>query len=239
MKKLLLFLCIILLGFTGLQAQNEDDGYLPETPMYLTANLLIGNPVQEFWATYSKQRLWGFNIDFVFAPVEDAAWWQPGIQFEMYPFGSQKNNWSGLEVETSGAFTKFNIVSRFRALPTHRISPYIELGYGLHLSSTTTKYEIVDEATFWEEVFFDEQDEVETVTAKEFYDGTQNFSVGAGIVFNRLITFQVKYNVTPKFRYVDRDDVNITQTSIDYKTTESKMQMLVVSIGFSLEKMFF
>jgi hypothetical protein len=90
-----------------------------------------------------------------------------------------------------------------------------------------------------EEVFFDEQDEVETVTAKEFYDGTQNFSVGAGIVFNRLITFQVKYNVTPKFRYVDRDDVNITQTSIDYKTTESKMQMLVVSIGFSLEKMFF
>ena len=229
---------VLLLARPGF-SQEEESEFENSKQFYPTINLLVANPVQEFWANYSKQRLWGFNFDLVYSAVKSAMFWQPGFQLEYYPIGTQKATWHGLEVETSGAFTKINLISRFRFLNFSKLSPYIELGYGLHLSSTTTTYEIVDEATFFEEVVFDKEDYTETVKAKEFYDATHNFSVGAGICFNRLITFQIKYNVTPLFKFVEKDDVTVTQTSIDYKITESKMLMFVVSVGFSLEKMFF
>jgi hypothetical protein len=236
MKRLLLFLLGIALFSSSPAQENEFNNPLR---FYPTVNLLIGNPVQDFWENYSKQRLWGFNFDLVFNLAQTARWWQPGLQFDIYPFGNKKGTWNGIEVTTSGAFVKANIINRLRFLSESKVSPFVELGYGIHLSSTTTSYEIVDEATFFEEFFLNEEDEYETVNAKEFFDASHNFAVGAGLVFNRVITFQVKYNVTPTLTYVQKDDVKVSGNLIDYETTDSKMQMIVVSIGFTLEKGFF
>ena len=238
MKKLLFLAFVLVFGYQLSKAQEyTEESSESGVVVHPTVNLLIGNPVQDFWETYSKQRLWGFDIGVVF-PLNKSPWFQPGVLFEVYPFGTDKATYKGIEVKTSGAFIKGNMVGRFRFLNEQNISPFIELGYGFNLSSTSTTYEIVDEATFFEEFFLDEEDVSETVTVKDHTHGAHNFNAGAGIVFNRLITFQVKYNLTSVMRYVERDDVKVTDNSVTYRISESPMQMIVVSVGFSLERAF-
>lgn len=238
MKNFLLSTAILLFFSTSTFSQFEvEEKNENKLHFYPTINLLIGNPVQEFWANYSKQRLWGGNLDIVCAPFKKARFIEPGIQFEIYPSANLKDTWDGIEVETSSFFVRFNAMTRLRINRSSNLAPYLEFGYGLNLSSTTTSYEIVDKASFWGSLL-GEEDEYEEVTLNDFEDYSQNFYAGVGLNLYRWITLQVKYNYSPLISYVQKDDIYVSDSEVKYDITKSKMQMVVISIGINFEKAF-
>lgn len=219
------------------KAQDENAAFENKLNFYPTINLVIGNPVQDFWSNYSKQALWGFNIDGVIAPFDNARFFEPGVQLEVFPTASSKNTWQGVEVSTNSSFVRLNAITRMKFARKSKITPIIELGYGINLSSAQTSYEIVDKASFFDKVFFDASDEVETKQVKNFNDAGHNFYAAAGFSLYNWLNIQVKYNYSPTIDFVQKEGIKVTDSNINYETTSSKMQMVIVSVGISLEKL--
>ncbi len=239
MKKLLLFCFIaILTNHQNLTGQEGDSGFDNKLNFYPTINLFIGNPVQEFWSNYSKQNLWGFNIDGVITPFKKAQFFETGVQIEILPSSNRNDTWQGIEVNSSSTISRFNAISRFRVAKQSKISPYIELGYGLNITSTQTSYEIVDEATFLEVFLWEAEDVTETVKVKDFHDYGHNLYAGVGLNLYNWINLQVKYNYSPTIEFVQKDGIKVEDSSINYETTSSKIQMLVITVGISFDKLF-
>jgi hypothetical protein len=212
-------------------AQGEERNKLG---FYPTISFLTGFPAGTFKTDYDCKVILGFNIDGVINPLKKNHFWQPGAQVEFLLTGNKKDTWKGIEVETGGAFIKLNIINRIRPSHTGKIDPFFEFAYGLNISSTTTSYEIVDEATFWEEFFLDQDDEIITEQLNDYTDTASNLAIGIGAFIKNLVVVQVKYNMSPEIGFVTKEGIVVVNDRIDYNPTKAKMHTITLSIGIGL-----
>ena len=200
---------------------------------YPTASFLTGFPAGTFQSDFDRKVLFGFNVDGVITPVKKNHFWQPGAQIEFLLTGNKKDTWKGIEVETGGAFIKLNLINRIRPSHTGKIDPFFEFAYGLNISSTTTNYQIIDEATFWEEFLLGQDDEIVTVELKDYTDTSSNLAIGIGAFIRNMVVVQLKYNVSPHIGFVTKEDIVVENERIDYRPTKSDMHTISLSIGIS------
>ncbi|MBK3519200.1 hypothetical protein [Carboxylicivirga marina] len=217
---------------------TTDQWHYEAMNAYITINLINGMPIDNFSSNYSRHNLWGVSSDLVLSPISSFISWQPGVLYEYYHGGTDKADWYGFELISKSSFNKFNFINRFRFLVRKRTSPYFEVGVGRIWSKTKSEYTIVDEATFWEEFLFNEEDEYETHKVKKVNDSAVNFSIGVGCVFNNWINFQVKYTSSEPVTYVQKDNISVSAPAIYYRSTSSKIEMIVLSLGLSTELMY-
>jgi len=223
----LIFCCISSIGFT--QDENENSlGFYP------TISFLTGFPAGTFKNDFDRKVLLGFNADGVITPLKKYHFWQPGVQVEFLLTGNKKDTWKGIKVETGGAFIKLNLINRIRPTHTGNIDPFFEFAYGLNISSTSTTYEVVDEATFWEEFLLGADDEISTEQLNDYTDTASNLGIGIGAFIKNKIVVQMKYNISPEIGFVRRQNVVVVNDRIDYKPTNADMHTISLSIGFSL-----
>ena len=205
---------------------------------YPTISLAEGNPMGEFKSSLSRKALWGGTIDIVFRAFDNLPAWEPGGSVEFLSLGQRKDSWNGIEVTTSSALVRLNLMSRIRPLKVGMFNPFIEITYGLDINSTSSSYEIVDRATFVDNVLFGNEDRVEQVDVHNFNDYSPNVGIGLGMVFNRLVTVQFQYNYCPTVDFIDTQNVMVAGNTIEYGRSTSSIEMFVVKIGVSLEKFF-
>lgn len=229
---LLLFCFFSKVGF----AQNAERNRLG---FYPTISFLTSFPAGTFKADFDRDVLLGFNVDGVITPVKKNHFWQPGAQIELLLTSNKKDAWKGIEVETGSAFFKFNLINRIRPSYTGRIDPFFEVAYGLNVSSTTTNYEIVDEATFWEEFLLGQEDEIQTVQIKEHNDISSNFAIGIGAFIKNLLMVQLKYNVSPNIEFVNKENIVIINDSVQYQPVKSNMHTISLSVGINFGSLIF
>jgi hypothetical protein len=227
---------IIILAFCSFlsnagMAQDEERNKIG---FYPTISFLTAFPAGTFKNDFDRKVLLGFNVDGVIIPVKKIPFWQPGAQVEFLFTGNKKDTWKGIEVETGGAFIKLNIINRIRPSHTGKIDPFFEFAYGLNISATTTSYEIVDEATFWEEFFLNQDDEIIREQLNDYTDTSSNLGIGIGVFIKNLVVVQVKYNISPDIGFVTKEGIVVVNDRIDYNPTKADMHTISLSIGFSL-----
>lgn len=230
-KTILLILFLILISKFSFSQEKKKN----KLDFYPTINVLMGNAIDEFHENFSKNTLWGFNVDGVISPFQEAKAWELGAQLEFYFTGSREDVWNGIEVKSQSSFIRLNFVNRIRPFKKGPVDPFLEFSYGLNTSITTTSYEIVDEATFFEQFLLKREDVVNTETVKDYYDVSQNFAIGIGMVIKNIAVLQVKYNYNPEISYIQKEDITVTNYSVRYDPSKSKIQMITISLGFSLE----
>ncbi|TRX71948.1 hypothetical protein [Carboxylicivirga sp. M1479] len=205
---------------------------------YLTLNLINGIPIADFSSRYSKKNLWGFGTDLVISPIISALFWQPGIQYQYYHGGKDWADWHGLELATSVHFHQLNFINRFRFASRKKFSPYLEIGMGKTWSKARSWYTIVDEATFFEQLFFNAEDEVETHQMKKYTDNVSNLSLGVGFMLYNWVNIQIKYVSSQEITYVQKGDIRVSAPDITYINSNSTIEMIVLSLGVSTELLY-
>lgn len=229
------FILVVAAGILPAQSfQADSESY----NFYPTLTLVEGNPVWDFKTNLSRKALWGGSIDVVFRLFEDYPAWEPGVQIEFLSLGGRNDTWNGVEVTTSSALIRVNLMSRIRPMKSGMFDPFIDIVYGIDINSTNTSYEIVDRATFYDKFFYGAEDQTEKVDVRNFNDYTPNVGVGIGMVINRLVTLQVQYNYCPKVEFIDAQDVSVVNNTVMYGRSSSSIQMITVRLGVSLEKIF-
>jgi hypothetical protein len=227
---------IILFPFFTQGQPTPDDRQKPIG--YFTISPAIAKSVGEFATNLNKKILWSFNFDVVFRPFKKVRFWEPGVQFDFNFLRNRKDRWNGIELKTQGLIAKINLINRIRPFKGQRIEPFLDLTYGLNISTTSTDYEVVDKATFVESFFFDIEDEIETVSVKSFTDASYVIGLGAGIIIKELYMIQLRYNYSPEIEFINRENVVINADgSVGYTPSKSKMETLNLSVGITFEKL--
>lgn len=199
----------------------------------VSINFVTGITRDEFKENYDKSALLGFNFDVVFIPFKNAKAWKPGGQFEIFFGGQQKDQWSGIQLTSQSAFLKLNFINRFQPPRPMVVKPFLELAYGFNLNTTSSSYEVVDKASFWERFLLNAEDLVETKTAKEYSDITHNLAIGAGIIIKNFLVLQVKYNYVPEIEYVKADGITVVDNRIVYDFAKSDMKLITIGLGIT------
>ena len=57
------------------------------------------------------------------------------------------------------------------------------------------------------------------------------------MVVNRLLVVKVKYDRSPEIEFVPKNGIAVVNDQILYESKKSKMQIISLSLGFSLEKL--
>ena len=149
-----------------------------------------------------------------------------------------KDNWKGIEINSTGAFFKLNLVNRFRIYKRGIIDPFVEMVFGFNWSSTSTTYQIVDEATFFEEFFLGLDDEVQIVSVKEHEDVTMNMGIGAGVFIADIGMVTLKFNYSPEIEYVTKENIIVNNDELTYLPSSTRITTVSLAIGVSMEKLF-
>jgi len=229
--KAMIVVSYLLLCFCIPSIAQEKDKRLT---FYPTLSLVGGFPTGIFKTHFDKNMMAGFNIGGFISPIHAEHFWQPGLQFEILFTSTDNDKWNGLDVQTSTAFVRLNLMNRFRASFTDKIDPFFDLAFGINLSSTTTSYDIVDEKSFWEAFLLNQDDDIQNIQLQEFNNSAINASFGIGVFYRRLLIVQMKYSVSPEIAYVNKDDIIISAEEVNYAPTKSKMHMMLLCIGINV-----
>ena len=147
------FLLILLLIVKMACSQEYIEEQEKRSWWYPSLNLLMAAPAYEFKDAIEKSVLWGFDINAAFKPIENANYFQPGVQFEFLFPTIKKDKLNGAKINTTSVLIKANLFTRMRFNEEAGFSPFLEGGFGLNLSSTSTTTKIIDEATFLKNSF--------------------------------------------------------------------------------------
>lgn len=226
-------LCITIM-FSGLLSGNVFGQNAPTGYLWLKPD--VAKPIGEFNDKLSKKVLWGLDFGLVVVPYKKAAFWETGLQIGVLFPGSRKDKWNGIELKTSSALADFNLINRFRPFRQHHVEPFLDLSGGISYSSVSSSYEITDKATFLEEFFLDEEDEVETEVVKDFRHASWGVGIGAGVIINRTFIFELSYNYSPEVEFVNKEDVTVEGGEVIYRSSKSTKELVVFSVGLSLER---
>lgn len=234
MKKFSYLLLVILISQIA-KAQEQTNQRSDHQWIYPSLNLLVAVPTNEFKEAIDKATLWGFNFDVATRPFKHATFIQPGAQVEFLFPGSRTDEWSGIEVTTTSVMFNTNLMTRIKLWEGAMVSPFIEGAYGLKISSVSSSFTVVDEATFLEEFLLGQEDEYEEHVLNEHYDFSQNFSLGIGCVIKRIFSLQIKYNFGPEIEFIKKEDIRVINNEFSYDISSSPYQTVAIAIGFSFE----
>lgn len=231
---LLIALISIICSFPALSQEEEKDPN--KIGLHLSVGALAGIPQGQFARDFPRESLWGFNFDAVVSPIQKHHWWKTGAQVEFFFTGTKKDTWKGLELKTKSSFVRVNFLNRIQLSHTGLVDPFLEFGLGFNVSTTTSSYQVFDEATFLEEFLLRVEDEWETVQVKSFNDVTSNMAVGFGVIIKRIVVVKVKYDRSPQIEFVPKDGISVFNDQIQYEAKKSKMQMISISLAVGFQE---
>jgi len=231
-------LILMSLLLCGNPARSQEEKESNRIGFDLTIGLLAGLPQGQFAREYPSSSLWGLNIEATVSPFGKHHWWKTGVQLEGYNTGTKKDDWQGVELTTESSIAKVNFLNRVRLAHSGIVDPFLEFGIGLNISTTTSGYLIYDEATFLEQLFFNKEGGYSREEVKSFSNVTSNIGFGFGVMVKRLLVMKVKYDRSPQIEFVPKNGIAVVNDQILYESKKSKMQIISLSLGFSLEKLF-
>lgn len=232
MKRIVMITLMIYSGIT-VSLVGQDSEPISRMPG-IGMNFLAAPCLGEFRETYQKDLLFGFNFEATFIPFKKIKFWNLGGQFEAFINAKNKDDYHGVELITQNVFLRLNMVNKIQPYRDMKVKPFFVIDYGFNVSSTSSSYEIVDEASFLEKFLLNEEDVVVNETVMKHSDFNYNISLGVGLVFNELLSISCKYNYVPETTYVKKDGVYIDNGELKYKYSASAIKLLVVGIGISV-----
>lgn len=226
MKYKVLSLTILFIGFnwhTGVcQIENKvevEEVEVTSYGIYPGLNLVMANPLGDFWNNYSERMVWGVNLDLVFSPFKKAKFIKPGVQLEYLHLASRTDPWGDLDLNSYSNFFNYKLFTRLMILRNTDLNPYFELGYGRNRSRVASSY-LIDE---------------ENTRINKYKDSGNIYCVGLGINLYRYVNLQFKYSYSPTMTFVDEDGIKISEGGVNYVPKRSKIQMLQITLGIGMD----
>jgi hypothetical protein len=214
-----------------LSAGQEGQPKIPK--IWVGADAQIAIPLASL-KEFSKTR-GGIRLE-VGKPFKASPSLSVGLEFSGVFSGSRDDKFKGMDVNTSTTLVSLQPFIRWAPTNKAAVNPFFDFSMGIMASSTATTSEIVDEATFLEEVLLGKEDEVETITHQT--GGSANFSLsaGAGVTIKKFIRVGVRYHHTYPVDYIDTEKISIKDTSIHYEVNRIPIDMIVVTVGLFIGK---
>lgn len=230
-KAIFLFLFAALLSGSRASAQEPTDGDSTRYKNYYISLLgLLSIPQNEF-RQYSKTR-GGFQIE-VGVPFKATRALAAGAQVSVLFSGAKKDQFKGMEVATESMLINIQPLLRWAPVKPAKVKPFLDFTAGLTIVTTQTTSEIVDHATFLEEVLFGNETEVVTVTHRDESSAGFSYSVGAGFIISRWLSIGIRYQNVSLIKYVDKDKVFVNDTRVVYDERRIPIDMLSITLGIS------
>jgi hypothetical protein len=180
---------------------------------------------------YSKAR-GGFRIE-AGKPFRKIQSFSGGLELSAIFSASKKDQFKGLEVETSSTLLEIHPFIRWAPETTLNLKPYVDVSAGIMLASTATTSEIVSYPTFLEQVLFNEETEVETTSHKDYTSSSFSYSIGTGVIIKNIVMVGIRYQHTNPLSYSDKNKVYIENNTIHYDVKHIPLDMIVVTLGIS------
>ena len=149
-------------------------------------------------------------------------------------FTSPKSDkFKGLDVTTNTGLVQLLPFIRWAPKKDLKVKPFVDVSTGITTTWTETTSVIVDEPTFWEEVLFDTETDVETTTYMDVTSVKLSCGIGAGVIIKKFLMVGVRYYRSKPIEYVDNSTVYIENNTLQYEIQHIPIDMLVVTIGIS------
>lgn len=219
----------------GLAAQDVSDQEInpPLRGIDFSINLVSGFPAYDYKKQIDRTILPGLNIDLRFYPARQIDSWMCGLLIEGLYAGSSKESWQGMKLESSSGLFSFSLINRFQPNQDMIVKPYAEFGIGLSLSTTSSTYDVYDEASFVEWFFFGKEDEVYTFKVKDHTDRTASYTAAVGILIKKGLNLQLKYNYMPNVTYVKPEGIQVQQGDVIYEYMYSDVKIISLTLGYN------
>lgn len=236
MKRFLASLLTCLALFPSeLSAQDfaEPETSASQRGFDFSLNLVCGFPAYEYKQQVDRLILPGMNLDLRFYPSKQTSNWMCGLLFEALYAGSSKDNWEGMQLQSSSGLFQIALVNRIQANPHRPVRPYAEFGIGLGISSTSSTYDVYDRASFVEWFFLGEEDQVYTFSVKDHTDRTTTYSAALGILIKKGLNLQLKYTYMPDVFYVKPEGIQIRGSEVLYDYLHSDIKIISFTLGYN------
>lgn len=234
-----IFFCgalFLLFSFHKTIAQQEkslDESSQPRSPkpFYFAIDGQVAIPLGSL-REYSKVR-GGVRFEFG-KPLKANPSLGVGIELSGIFSGSKKDKFKGLDVKTKTSLTEIHPFIRWTPRKNLNLNPFIDFSIGVMVAGTETTSEIVDEPTFLDQVLFDAQTEVETVTHQSSTSSGFSFGVGAGFIIKKFFMVGIRYHHSDPLNYIDKNDVYLNGNTLRYDVKRIPLDMIVVTIGIGI-----
>lgn len=206
-----------------------DDSIQPP-PVYLSLLIQMSIPQHEF-KQYSKKR-GGFRVE-AGIPFRKNRSFSFGAELSALFSTPRQDFFKGIDVETETTVINLHPLIRWAPKRAMKVKPYFDFSGGLTAVYTQTTSEIVDMPTFLEEVLFNQEVEVSSVTHKDQSAASLSYSIGAGLRFGKWVSLGVRYQHANPLEYADKDRVRVDNGQLVYESRRIPLDLFVVTLGVS------
>ena len=152
--------------------------------------------------------------------------------------GDQTDNADGLQISTSSTVLSVNYLLGAVVPLSENFSIRVNASTGVNISNTTSSYEIVDRATFLEDLLgIQDEDIIEKVQVNEFTDTGPMYRIGGGLLFKNTIYLNFSYTTGGSLRFVTRDGISVEGDTIVYRPERSALRYFSIGLGLSFERL--
>ena len=234
MKNLFAWLLALLFGMNTVIAQDPASNEQQRQRYGIDCSLAFvsGFPQNEFGANFGQSILPGLNFDFSFTPTRTLPFWKMGFQVEVLSSRTQKDNWEGIKLKSRTNFVSYNLINRLMPPRPMQVKPFVEFGFGLNTSYTSSTYKSKD--TGFIDWILDDYYGDNIVTLRDHNAISRNISVGAGLIIHRWMLVSMKYNYASDMKYVSPSSIIVQGADVVYEYYNSPIKLLSLSIGFTV-----
>lgn len=226
---------VFLFFFPSVKGQNTfKDKYI----VYPNFQFGVGFPQQNL-QNYVDPWRFVFNIDALISGRDHpASLLETGLHFGLVSIGSKIDKVDGLEITTSSEMIDLSYIIGFKIPITRSFKLRPNFAIGINFATTSSSYEIVDEATFFERFTgFQEEDLVQEVQVNNFNDNDGIYGFGFGVIYKEIFFVDFRVLRGGIIRFVDKKSIYVEDSEILYAPQESSVNFFTVGLGFSLIKL--
>jgi hypothetical protein len=190
----------------------------------------LGIPQSDF-RQYAKTR-GGFRVE-AGVPIKANSAFSAGAEISALFSSPKKDYFKGIGVNTESILINLQPFLRWTPKKQHTVRPFLDVSAGLTAVATQTTSEIIDRATFLEEILFGSDTQVVTVTHEEQSAVSFSYSAGMGFVIANWFMIGVRYQNVNRIKYVDKNAVYIDKSQIVYEEKRIPLDMFTITVGIT------
>lgn len=234
MKKSMLLapltMAIAMLGSPA-QAQDMDDSSgLGRQNIYFSFLGQLGIPQSDF-RQYAKTR-GGLRVE-AGVPIKVNSAFSAGAEISALFSSPKRDYFKGIDINTESILINVQPFLRWTPKKQHAVRPFVDVSAGLTAVATQTTSEIIDRATFLEEILFGSATQVVTVSHEEQSAVSFSYGAGMGFVIAKWFMVGVRYQNVTRINYVDKNGVHVDKGRIVYEEKRIPLDMVMVTVGIT------
>ena len=214
----------------------ETEEY-PILKHYLSLEIGTGHG-QERFGELAPDVMFQFHTDWVYSPFPSENVVGLGLQFGLVHLATTFEDVPGGNIESHSNLFDISLLGRIRVPFKLPIRPYFDISYGLGISHTKSKLIVVDEATFLEELLFDEEDEISKETVKKFSNTRGLFGLGAGLEYKKRFYVHFRMYNGGDMEFVNEEGIRISDSGgVTYDQKPAKLKFYTIGVGINFHNL--